>query len=422
MSISILPKLDLNRPIFAGHGGVKYTNAIAANPQMLLDGFFLNDRYQLRHKIGAGTYGLIYLVEDLLTGQRFAAKMILTECQSSVSKAEDVEDNKKRVKKKIFDYFISNKRANSAELNLDYIRNEGMNCPFLREIALHLRVHEHPNIITIHKVLSLDNIAIVILMDYYDGGDLFDNIVEKKIFENHPYYQDKQLLMKNTMLQLVDAVEYCSSKGIYHCDLKPENIMVRYQPGYRRTNDYVVDYNEIQVVLIDFGLAMNSDIICCNVRRGSSFYMAPERITNYCTCDFIKSRVDLNEYKSKESDDKSSLKYFPTIAGDIWSLGVLFLNITCAKNPWPSASVVSTTGNKVFQAYLRDNKVLSTIFPISNEFISLLGRIFRLGPNERITLEDLASQIVGCDFFSERGNCQLPTPTESDDDNDFIWV
>lgn len=417
MTLSILPLLEFKTPQHARRA-LKYTGA--ANPQLLLDGFYLNERLQLKHKIGAGTYGLIYLVEDLMTGQKFAAKMVLTDTPNRVD-GSSVEENKKRIKTRLFDYFNSKQRVNTNELSLHYIRNEGLQSPFLREIALHLRVHQHPNVITIHKVISLDNVAIAIIMDYYEQGDLFDNIVENRIFMYPPYYQDKQTLMKNAMLQLIDAIKFCTRQGIYHCDLKPENIMVRYQKSYTRTNKSIIDYNEIQLVLIDFGLAMDSDIICCNARRGSSFYMAPERITNYATSDFIRSRLDLDQYKSIMCDNPSSAKYFPTLAGDIWSLGVLFLNITSAKNPWPSASIERINGNNVFQSYLNDEKVLSSIFAISNNFNCLLVQIFKLNPNDRISLEDLAYEIGRCNFFNSLSVCQLPSPVDSEgDDDDMI--
>lgn len=416
MTLSILPQFNFKPPICAVNAPT-YTRA--TNPEMLLEGFYLSERFQLKHKIGAGTYGLIYLVEDLMTGQQFAAKMILTDTPSKVS-GSSVEENKRKIKKVLFDYFNSKQRVNSNELNLDYIRNEGHMCSFLREIALHLRVHQHPSIITIHKVISLDNIAVAIIMDYYEQCDLFDNIVEKRIFTYPPYYQDKQTLMKNVMLQLIDAVKFCKSQGIYHCDLKPENIMIRYQSDFRRTSKRIINYNEIQVVLIDFGLAMDSGIICCNTRRGSSFYMAPERITNYATSSFIKARVDLDQYKSIICDNPSSAKYFPTLAGDIWSLGVLFLNITCAKNPWPCASIENNNGSNVFQSYLDDEKVLSSIFTISTNFNSILARIFKLNPNDRISLEALAYEIARCNLFNNVSANQLPTPIDSEGDDDDI--
>lgn len=401
---------------------------------MSLDGYMINSNLRFVRKIGAGTYGLIYLVEDIFTGKRYAAKMILQENTIDHSKA-NAEDNKRLLQLKIFNYFHGKKYVGARDIELDSIMNDGLKCPFLREIALHLKVHDHINVTTIHKVLHLEGLAIVILMDYMDQGDLFSNIIDNQLFVNHsssPY--ENMLLMKNVILQLIDVIEYCHEKGIYHCDLKPENIMIKYNKNYRRNSniweedlqkwdgynnappagdlhkeknnfapmDSIIDYNEIRIVLIDFGLAMSSNRICCNACRGSSFYMAPERITNYNTSPIIKSLIDVNQFDSFGPHSSNSL-YLPTLAGDIWSLGVLFLNITCSRNPWPIASISESSLSDVFVSYmLKNNKdILKTILPISTQFNRLLDKIFQLDPNKRISLPDLRKEIIDCDFFHD---------------------
>lgn len=402
------------------------------NPQMLLDGFTINSNLKFIKKIGAGTYGLIYLVEDLTNGKQFAAKIILKNPPvKSNSASIDVNENKRYIQQKIFEYFNNNHGCGYAtSLNLKFIEQEGGHCPFLREIALHLKVHNHPNVITIHQVLNLDNMAIVILMDYFEQGDLFHNIIDKQIFSHPSSDADRQLLMKNCMLQLIDAIDYCSTQSIYHCDLKPENIMINYNPNYKRTShSNIIDYNELHIVLIDFGLAMSSNLICCNACRGSSFYMAPERIVNFNTNSLIKSMIDMNQYQTIDSPSESSSKYFPTLAGDIWSLGVLFINITCSRNPWPIANI--NDDNQVFSNYIFHNKkILSSILPISNQFNSLLDKVFALNPNDRLSLHALHNYVKDCDFFNnslstkleaEKAsfNGQLYTPPETENETEY---
>lgn len=406
---------------------------------MSLDGFIINSNLRFIKKIGAGTYGLIYLVEDIFTGKRYAAKMILQENTSEhTGKAvPNAEDNKKMLQSKIFNYFYGKKYVGARDIELDTIMSDGLKCPFLREIALHLKVHDHINVTTIHKVLHLEGLAIVILMDYMDQGDLFSNIIDNQLFVNHSSSPaENMLLMKNVILQLIDVIQYCHERGIYHCDLKPENIMIQYNKNYRRnssTNSWnqgkdwhpsnyasspenmhiesqnnfapknsIIDYNEIKIVLIDFGLAMNTNRICCNACRGSSFYMAPERITNYNTSATIKSLIDVNQFDSFGPHSSNSL-YLPTLAGDIWSLGVLFLNITCSRNPWPIASISESNASDVFVSYmLKNNKdILKTILPISTQFNRLLDKIFQLNPNNRISLPELEKEIIECDFFND---------------------
>lgn len=381
------------------------------NPHMYLDGFTINGNLKFIRKIGAGTYGLIYLVENIYTGKQYAAKIILKENSfKPVRAVKDPLANKRYIQQQIFDFFDRKPRhdATCEEVDLELIKKNGVNCPFLREVALHLIVHDHPGVVTIHKVLSLDDLAIVILMDYMVQGDLFANIIENQIFVKH--IENQQLLMKNVMLQLIDVIEYCHTKNIYHCDLKPENIMLRYNENYHRAlGGPIVDHEEIHIVLIDFGLAMDNELICCNACRGSSFYMAPERITNYNTNSLVRSKINLDQYKHlpcENNVNETNCLYFPTLAGDIWSLGILFINVLCSRNPWPVASIVdnNTKTNDVFKNYmLKENKrILSTILPISNQFEHILECIFQLNPNDRISLFELRENVIDCDFFKDQ--------------------
>ncbi|KAI3404924.1 SKS1 [Candida oxycetoniae] len=417
MTLDILPIFELSQPTTTVGGGsppqqyISTSQSLPTSPQlkrqkpnvnMMLDGYMLNKDLRFVKKIGAGTYGLIYLVENIYTKKQYAAKMLLKQPPKTVDKDSNV--NKQLIQQHFYNYFLNHVIPRPESINFEYIKSQGHECPFLTEIALHLKVHEHPNVITIHEVFNLENFAVVILMDYFEQGDLFGNIIDRQVFQKHKH--DKQMLMKNAMLQLVDAVEYCCQHSVYHCDLKPENIMVRYNPHYRRPSDStsILDYNELHLVLIDFGLAISSDIICCNACRGSSFYMAPERTTNFNTNKLIKSLVDMNQFVSVKSAliGESSCKYLPTLAGDIWSLGVLFINITCSRNPWPIASITESH-NDVFNNYiLNQNKtILSSILPISQQFNNLLNKIFQLNPNNRIDLNKLYKEIIRCDFFKD---------------------
>ncbi|CAH6722015.1 serine/threonine-protein kinase Vhs1p [[Candida] jaroonii] len=367
------------------------------NPNKTLNGLYLNENYQFVKKIGAGTYGLIYLVRDVLTDKKYAAKIILKE-QVGTLHQRDIENYKKFICEKIYYEFI-NKRITLEELNLDLIRDNGNNISYLKELSIHLKVHQHPNVVTIHKVYNFD-VGIITLMDYYEQGDLFKNIVDNQIFD------DNVLMMKNCILQIINIINYMKQCNVYHCDLKPENIMVRYNLNYQRNeNDDIINFKELQIGIIDFGLSIEDSLICCNSCRGSSFYMAPERIVNYTKNDYIHSIMDLNEYSKREDD----LMYFPTLKGDIWSIGILIINITCARNPWPNSSIVPNN-NDVFQTYIYNNKsILKKILPISMEFNSLLNKIFKLNPNERVDLKQLYNDIINVDFFHDR----LLTPPES---------
>ncbi len=122
-----------------------------------------------------------------------------------------------------------------------------------REIRLHHLASQHPNVVSLVRILDSTDCTFVVI-EFCPEGDLFTNITERG------YFVGNDALAKHAFLQVLDAVEYCHSIGIYHRDLKPENILVTDQG---RT-----------VKLADFGLATNdpytSDFGC-----GSTFYMSP---------------------------------------------------------------------------------------------------------------------------------------------------
>jgi serine/threonine protein kinase len=219
-----------------------------------------------------------------------------------------------------------------------------------REISLHCAVHRHRNIVSVIEVLDAPD-CIYVIMEYCPEGDLFASITE-----GHNYVGD-DALAKQVFLQLLDAVQFCHENGIYHRDLKPENVLV---------------CNQGQTVkLADFGLATKerytTDFGC-----GSTFYMSPE------------------------CHKRSSATCYESGPNDIWSLGVILVNLTCGRNPWKRAEPRDET----YAAYLRNPNFLQSILPLSDELNSILRRIFDPNPRKRITLPQLRRAIILCKRFT----------------------
>jgi serine/threonine protein kinase len=118
---------------------------------------------------------------------------------------------------------------------------------------------DHPNICKIHCYAE-DDKAIYIIMDLIDGCDFL------QFLKQYP-----EILLKNLKLlwkiveHLIAAIDYIHSiRGVVHCDIKLQNIMVE-------ISDSVVQY----IKLIDFGFCKDvSDVALFN--GGTSNYMAPE--------------------------------------------------------------------------------------------------------------------------------------------------
>ncbi|KAI4355295.1 hypothetical protein L6164_004084 [Bauhinia variegata] len=85
-----------------------------------------------------------------------------------------------------------------------------------REIST-MKLIKHPNVIKIFEVMA-SKTKIYIVLEFVDGGELFDEIATNGRFkedEARSYFQ-----------QLINAVDYCHSRGVYHRDLKPENLLL----------------------------------------------------------------------------------------------------------------------------------------------------------------------------------------------------
>lgn len=235
-----------------------------------------------------------------------------------------------------------------------------------REIRLHYLASAHPNVVSMLNIVN-DPDCIYVILEYCPEGDLFYNITECG------QYVGKDDLAKGVFLQILEAVEHCHSLGIYHRDLKPENILVSNHGD--------------TVKLADFGLAINSDR-SEDYGCGSTFYMSPECL-----------------------DPSTRRPFYFCGPNDVWSLGVILVNLTCGRNPWKQASFEDST----YRAYTRDQDFLKSILPLSDELNDILGRIFTRNPDQRISLSELKERIRACAKFTEpaASATMLPTPPVS---------
>ncbi|KAI9726164.1 MAG: hypothetical protein M1828_001837 [Chrysothrix sp. TS-e1954] len=278
-------------------------------------GHLLANRIQLTEVLGVGAYGVVYKAVDIHSSVPYAVKAL----------------NK---------------------IGLDARQRKFQE----REIRLHCEASQHPNVVTVVKVIHSPDCTFVIL-EYCPDGDLFINITEKGQFVGH------DLLAKSAFLQILDAVQYCHALGVYHRDLKPENVLVT--------------DNGMTVKLADFGLA-TTDCLSSDFGCGSTFYMSPE-------C---------------QQPSPKAYSCYSSAANDIWSLGVILVNLTCGRNPWKRASVDDAT----FKAFLRDPGFLRSILPLTPELEYILQRVFDCDPSRRITLHELRDLILRCPVFTTQAS------------------
>jgi serine/threonine protein kinase len=95
-------------------------------------------------------------------------------------------------------------------------------------------------------------------------------------------------------------------------------------------------------------------------------------------------------------DHNARRPFYLCAPNDVWSLGVILVNLTCGRNPWKQASSEDST----YRAYTRSQDFLKNILPLTDELNDILGRIFTRNPDHRITLPELRNRILACTRFT----------------------
>lgn len=336
-------------------------------------GHVLNNKIQITGIIGSGPYSVVYSAIDFYTGEALAVKMIPKRGSSpgigqSLANSSDPAlqtsdfQGLKRPRSMVAESY---KHIDAHSLSLDKVYDHYVNLLITgrfdtrsplhvayREVALHSKAYKASpqSVVEIKSVLDSSEFFYVV-MEYFPTGDLFHAITDRK------WYVGNDRRAKDIFNQLVTVVSQCHESSIYHCDLKPENV--------------VVTQDGLSVKLTDFGLA-TSNSICFDYGCGSSFYMSPERLHRPTT---------------------NSPGGFSAIASDIWALGVILLNLTCGRNPWKKASIYD---DQSYRAFVKDPKFLVKIMPITPEFCAILSRVFDLDPKRRLTLTSFRDLVLAC--------------------------
>jgi len=164
---------------------------------------------------------------------------------------------------------------------------------FLQEAKL-LASLSHNNIITIYDFGTLDNGRLYLTMEYLPGGDLEGRIKKGAILE-----ADAIRIVK----ELSRALQFVHKQGVVHRDIKPANILFR-QDG--------------SLVLTDFGIAkgkqQDAAVTQTGMTVGSPAYSSPEQAQG----------LEL------------------TFATDLYSVGVVLLEMLLGKNPYRAETSIDT--------------------------------------------------------------------------------
>lgn len=172
--------------------------------------------YRLLRKLGQGGMSEVFLAENLVTHTQQVLKLVPT-----------------------------------IEIDID---NDDILQRFLHEFALISQI-DHPNVARIYHQ-GFTSTHAYISMEFFPGGDLRCLISE---------YPTPQVAIAS-LLQILGGLSAIHALGIIHCDMKPDNVMIR---------------RDGSLALADFGIAEHSDAVRLPTRpgeiMGSPSYLAPEQ-------------------------------------------------------------------------------------------------------------------------------------------------
>ncbi len=187
------------------------------------------------------------------------------------------------------------------------------------EIAI-MKLIDHPNIVHMHNIYE-GKLQIYIVMELYDGGELFDRIVGRSCFTEDEVY--------SIIHPIAEALEYLHYMGIVHRDLKPENILC----GKDLTDIKIADFGLSKLIYPDEIMKLPC---------GTLSYVAPEVLT-------------LSGYGK---------------AADIWSVGIIFYLLLCGVLPFDGATRKDIISKTVAAKYDQTNPLWQSLSPNCQDIIS----------------------------------------------------
>ncbi|KAH7667146.1 Non-specific serine/threonine protein kinase protein [Dioscorea alata] len=251
-------------------------------------------RYELGRKIGEGNFAKVKFARHMDTGAAYAIKI----------------------------------------LDKDHLLRHMMVEQIKKEIST-MKMIKHPNVVQLYEVMA-SKTKIYLVLEYVDRGELFDKIVGNKLLkedEARRYFQ-----------HLINALDFCHSRGVYHRDLKPENLLLD-SHGILKVTDFG---------LSTFTPKLRGDGLL-HTACGTPNYVAPEVLNN---------------------------KGYNGASADVWSCGVILFVLLSGCLPFDDLNRL-----KLYK------KICKAEYSCPSHFSSgakkLIKRILDPNPSSRITILEI---------------------------------
>ncbi|XP_020583529.1 CBL-interacting protein kinase 32-like isoform X2 [Phalaenopsis equestris] len=242
-------------------------------------------KYELGHSIGEGRFAKVRLARNLETEEQVAIKII----------------SKEKIK---------------------------------REIAT-MKLIKHPNVIRLHEVMGSKS-KIFIVLEYATGGELLNNIID------HGRMGEAEA--RRYFHQLINAIDFCHSRGVYHRDLKLDNLLLD-ASGNLKLSDF--GFSTLSQKVRDDGLL--------HTACGTPNYVAPEVLND---------------------------RGYDGAPADLWSCGVILFVLLAGYLPFDDHNI-----RNLYKKIAMANFTFPSWFSFGAK--TLLMRILNPNPKTRITISEI---------------------------------
>mmetsp|Transcript_43813 Transcript_43813/g.78812 ORF Transcript_43813/g.78812 Transcript_43813/m.78812 type:complete len:666 (-) Transcript_43813:1023-3020(-) len=287
------------------------------------------DAYDLGDALGQGSYGKVKMVKHRISGQMYACKIL--------SKAS-----------------LQKKKPGSDESPYDKV---------MSEISI-MKDLQHPHVVKLYEVIEDESHGkIFLILEYCPGGCIYE-LDDQGLGTQDPLLVGKESKLKKYLIAIVHGLLYIHEKGVYHRDLKPDNVLLD-------ANDHCK--------LADFGVSLSQKAEDSGIIKveGTPMFMAPE---------LIKGEVE---------SDKS------LAAVDVWALGVTVYAMAFGYLPFLASDLDSL--NKLI---LGSEPVYPQSIeggPVDPRLVDLLQALMQKDPKERLTCQQILEHPYVADIRLVKG-------------------
>ncbi|OAF67257.1 hypothetical protein A3Q56_05017 [Intoshia linei] len=253
--------------------------------------------YDLHELVGTGTFSKVYKCKHITSGKQYAVKVM----------------------------------------------DKAVNANPYEEIEIILRYSSHPNIVNVYDILE-DNTSIYMVMEYLQGGELFDLITSKTTFTEYD--------VKEVIKCIVKTIAYLHKNRVVHRDVKPSNVLFLNS-----------DLNLHELRIIDFGFARQ-------MRADNGLLMTPCYTSNYVAPEVL----------TKQGHDS---------AADTWSIGIIMYTMLAGHSPF--ATLQTDSPEVIYERITKCKLAMEdgNWKVISNSAKNLLQKLLHCNPLKRISLDNV---------------------------------